>query len=89
MPTPSSSTSDAADSEDHLIHAHLRDAAEVEVMEDVCKEELDELIPNPFYPNPAATADRDSDAELVAESGEEDVEEDEEEEEVDEEEEEV
>ncbi|CAI7789567.1 unnamed protein product [Closterium sp. NIES-54] len=39
-------------SEDHLIHAHLRDTAEVEVMEDVCEEELERLVPNPFYPNP-------------------------------------
>ncbi|CAI5497934.1 unnamed protein product [Closterium sp. Naga37s-1] len=51
---------------DHLIHAHLRDAAEVEVLEDVCEEELDELIPNPFYPDPAAAADKDGDSAPVA-----------------------
>ncbi|CAI5469339.1 unnamed protein product [Closterium sp. Yama58-4] len=53
-------------SEDHLIHAHLRNALEVEVLEDVCEEELDELIPNPFYPDPVAAAD----VALVAEAGE-------------------
>ncbi|CAI5482025.1 unnamed protein product [Closterium sp. Yama58-4] len=58
-------------SEDHLILAHLRDKAEVEVLEDVCEEELEELVPNPFYPDPAASASKDSDAELVAEAGEE------------------
>ncbi|CAI5462775.1 unnamed protein product [Closterium sp. Yama58-4] len=46
-----------------------RDAAEVEVLEDVCEEELDELIPNPFYPDPAAAAEKDG-AAAVAEAGE-------------------
>ncbi|CAI5997740.1 unnamed protein product [Closterium sp. NIES-65] len=42
--------------------------SEVEVLEDVCEEELDELVPNPFYPDPAAVADKDDDAALVAEA---------------------
>ncbi|CAI5506263.1 unnamed protein product [Closterium sp. Naga37s-1] len=40
-------------SEDHLILAHLRDKAEIEVLEDVQDEEMDEPVPNPFYPDPA------------------------------------
>ncbi|CAI5978255.1 unnamed protein product [Closterium sp. NIES-64] len=37
--------------EDHLILTHLQDTAKVE---NVMEEELDELIPNPFYPAPAS-----------------------------------
>ncbi|CAI7902245.1 unnamed protein product [Closterium sp. NIES-54] len=51
-------------SENHLILAHLRDKAEVEVLEDVQEEEMEELIPNPFYPDLAvAPADSYVDAE--------------------------
>ncbi|CAI7783424.1 unnamed protein product [Closterium sp. NIES-53] len=79
-------------SDDHLILAHLQDKAEVEVLEDVWEEELDELVPNPFDLDTAATTDKDGDAEPVTEAGEvealeEDDEEDEEEEEEEEEEE--
>ncbi|CAI7778153.1 unnamed protein product [Closterium sp. NIES-53] len=40
-------------SEDHLILTHLRNKAEVEVLEDVLEEEEDGAHPNPFYEDPS------------------------------------
>ncbi|CAI5983226.1 unnamed protein product [Closterium sp. NIES-64] len=66
-------------SEDHLILAHLRDKAEVEVLEDVLDEGEDGMNPNPFYedpshaPEPAATKDDEAEDEEEGLAGEEDV----------------
>ncbi|CAI7863320.1 unnamed protein product [Closterium sp. NIES-53] len=66
-------------SEDHLILAHLRDKAEVEVLEDVLDEGEDGVNPNPFYedpshaPEPAATKDDEAEDEEEGLAGEEDV----------------
>ncbi|CAI5489043.1 unnamed protein product [Closterium sp. Naga37s-1] len=66
------------ESEDHLIIAHLRDKAEVEVLENVLEEEDDEH-PNPFYedpshaPEPPATKDDEAEDEEEGLAGDEDV----------------
>ncbi|CAI7804325.1 unnamed protein product [Closterium sp. NIES-54] len=64
--------------EDHMILAHLRDKAEVEVLEDVM-EELDEMVPSPFYSDPAvaptdATVESEAEAVLAADADEADEE---------------
>ncbi|CAI7847118.1 unnamed protein product [Closterium sp. NIES-53] len=58
---------------DNPIFTHLRDTADVEVMEDEVKEELDELFPNPFYPAPVvilldATVEAEEETALAAEA---------------------
>ncbi|CAI5486494.1 unnamed protein product [Closterium sp. Naga37s-1] len=66
-------------SEDHLILAHLRDKAELEVLEDVLDEGEEGVNPNPFYedpshaPEPAATKDDEAEDEEEGLAGEEDV----------------